>query len=654
MICTTWSPEGEVVGVSFSHRAGATGHLYLAEIGGEEYAESGNVGTLDMVLALEWIRDNIAAFGGDPDRVLLYGCSGCGSETTILSGVPAAERLFHRAVISDGFMQWGLPAFYATMVAERMLDALGIGEHELHKLHDVPVQQVHDAIPFETDLANALTAPLPFQTYWHFYPVTDGVVLPRDPYGDGSPACSACVPMLMGFARDSLNMIACSRPWIDHLDEPGLRVFAENHVGPEHADAVLDAERRAAPGATPSDLAMAILNHRWMLAPWTRMAEQRVTGASAATYLYRFDYTTPAFGGTWGAVHGGEFSFFLNNVDGGGYGPQFMSLYAERDDRHDLQKVLNESFVRFAVRRRPVDRRARRVARPRPRAARGDGVGQSLPRRRRSARGTAGGIPRGGRGGRAGRLPARAAARGARAMTKLETASYSVTDSFFGAPYIEVDEERDKPYPHRFVQGGFEDTTTLFAFYFPPEEDYEGRMFQPLEGGNGGHVVTFGAGYLGEMFNTIKSTARLGGYLVESNQGHIGDELDPRAGPDPTLYGHRASTEVARFSKHVAAQVYGAPPAPLVHLRRERRRAPLAAVHRERPRRVGRLPPLGQRRGDRPAREHPADPHQQHDGVRHPVQRPAPARLRRDHRAGRPHGTGWERQSLRRAHHPPA
>ncbi|HEX5587524.1 MAG TPA: carboxylesterase family protein [Acidimicrobiia bacterium] len=340
---------GEVVGVSFSHRAGATGHLYLAEIGGEEYAESGNVGTLDMVLALEWIRDNIAAFGGDPSRVLLYGCSGCGSETSILSGVPASEGLFHRAVISDGFMQWGIPPFYATMTAERLLDNLGIGAHELHKLHDLPVQQVHDAVPFETDLALALTAPLPFQTYWHFYPVTDGVVLPRDPYGDGSPSYSKDVPMLLGFARDSLNMIACSRPWIDRLDEPALRVFAENHVGAEHADTVLAAERRAAPDATPTQLAMAILNHRWMLSPWGRMAEQRVKGADAATYLYRFDYTTPAFGGSWGAVHGGEFSFFLNNVDGGGYGPQFTSLYADRDDRHDLQKVLNESFVQFAA-----------------------------------------------------------------------------------------------------------------------------------------------------------------------------------------------------------------------------------------------------------------------------------------------------------------
>jgi hypothetical protein len=142
----------------------------------------------------------------------------------------------------------------------------------------------------------------------------------------------------------------------------------------------------------------------------------------------------------------------------------------------------------------------------------------------------------------------------------LEVDSYVVTDGFFGPPFIEIDEERDKPYPHRFVQGGFADTTTLFAFYFPPEQDYQGRMFQPLEGGNGGHVVTFGGGYLGEMFQTIANTAKLGGYLVESNQGHIGDELDPKAGPDPTLYGHRASAEVARFSKHVATQVYGTPP----------------------------------------------------------------------------------------------
>ncbi|MDT7551338.1 MAG: hypothetical protein QOE84_3732 [Actinomycetota bacterium] len=144
--------------------------------------------------------------------------------------------------------------------------------------------------------------------------------------------------------------------------------------------------------------------------------------------------------------------------------------------------------------------------------------------------------------------------------TALDAASYVVTDPFFGAPYIDADEERERPSPHRFVHGGFEGTDTRFAFYFPPAPSYQGRMFQPLEGGHGGNEVTFGGGMLGEMFQRIKLSESLGGYMVESNQGHIGDDFDAKAGPDPSLYGHRASAEAARFSKHVAAQVYGSPP----------------------------------------------------------------------------------------------
>ncbi|WP_261555283.1 PKD domain-containing protein [Frankia tisae] len=145
-------------------------------------------------------------------------------------------------------------------------------------------------------------------------------------------------------------------------------------------------------------------------------------------------------------------------------------------------------------------------------------------------------------------------------MSAIDLSGYEITDSFFGTPFIEVDEQRERPSPHRFVQGGFEGTDTEFAFYLPPAEYYTGRMFQPLEGGNGGHAVTFGGGILGEMFQRIDMSARLGGYMVESNQGHKGDDYDPKAGEDPTLYGHRASAESARLSKYVAAQVYGSAP----------------------------------------------------------------------------------------------
>jgi hypothetical protein len=144
--------------------------------------------------------------------------------------------------------------------------------------------------------------------------------------------------------------------------------------------------------------------------------------------------------------------------------------------------------------------------------------------------------------------------------TPIEVASYTVTDKYFGKPYIDRDEPREQPIPHRHVHGGFEGTDTRFSFYFPAKETYKGRMFQPLEGAHAGHEDAF-AGPMGQMLGGLQMIGqRLGGYMVESNSGHIGDDIDKRAGDDPTLYSYRASIESARFSKHVAAQVYGKAP----------------------------------------------------------------------------------------------
>ncbi|MEI8240857.1 MAG: hypothetical protein WCI22_15695, partial [Actinomycetota bacterium] len=137
--------------------------------------------------------------------------------------------------------------------------------------------------------------------------------------------------------------------------------------------------------------------------------------------------------------------------------------------------------------------------------------------------------------------------------------AYVVTDDFFGKPYLDVDEQWDAPAPHRHVHGGFEGTDTRFTFYFPPADGYQGRMFQPLEGANAGHEDSFGNEH-GNLLGGLPMMVRLGGYMVESNMGHIGDVFDPKAGEDPTIYGWRAAAESGRFSKFVAAQVYGAPP----------------------------------------------------------------------------------------------
>ncbi|HVW41718.1 MAG TPA: PKD domain-containing protein [Amycolatopsis sp.] len=141
----------------------------------------------------------------------------------------------------------------------------------------------------------------------------------------------------------------------------------------------------------------------------------------------------------------------------------------------------------------------------------------------------------------------------------IECASYQVTDSFFGEPYVDTDEWREQPHPHRHVHGGFAGCDTRFTFYFPRAEEWQGRLIQPLEGAHAGHEDFFGSA-LGDAMGGVALTARLGGYMVESNMGHIGDDIDPKGGDDPTLYGWRAAAEAARFSKHVAAQVYGSAP----------------------------------------------------------------------------------------------
>lgn len=145
-------------------------------------------------------------------------------------------------------------------------------------------------------------------------------------------------------------------------------------------------------------------------------------------------------------------------------------------------------------------------------------------------------------------------------MAKVDLTSYVPTDDFFGAPYVDVDDERDDPVPHRYLHGGFDGTDTRFSIWLPPQERWQGRMYQPLEGANAGHEDVF-ASPLGADIGGLEMTLmRLGGYMVESNMGHIGDVMDAKAGTDPTIYGWRAAAESARFSKFVAQQVLGASP----------------------------------------------------------------------------------------------
>jgi para-nitrobenzyl esterase len=170
--------RGDVVVVTVNHRLNAFGYMYLAELGGKEYADSGNAGMLDIILALKWVQENIAEFGGDASRVLIFGQSGGGAKCATLMAMPAAKGLFHRVLTMSGQQVTAKPTVIANEVTKDALDKLGVKYDQLDALKTLAMEKIQEA-------ARVSTA---------WLPVMDGGALPRDPFDPDAPGMSAGVP----------------------------------------------------------------------------------------------------------------------------------------------------------------------------------------------------------------------------------------------------------------------------------------------------------------------------------------------------------------------------------------------------------------------------------------------------------------------------
>jgi para-nitrobenzyl esterase len=339
--------RGDVVVVSLNHRLGLLGHLYLAEIGGEEWADSGNAGVLDVVLALEWIRDNAADFGGDPARVMIMGCSGGSSKTLALMGMPVAKGLFHRANPIDAPFMKACEPGTATAIAEETLADLGVGANELDKLYQMPWEQLLTAQ--NIDIPGELAAGSSRDRVLRYYPVVDGRSLPAHPFHPDASPLSSDVPMMIGSARDSMTMLMLSQPWYGTLDDAGLHTIADKQVGTA-AEGVVAAFRHAHPEWTPTEIACAIVTGRVMSAKTVTLAERKAIGGTAPVYVYRWDFKTPGMGGIAGARHGGELAFVFKMI-GKKTSVGFADVSPFEGDRprdYAMQELVSEAWVRFA------------------------------------------------------------------------------------------------------------------------------------------------------------------------------------------------------------------------------------------------------------------------------------------------------------------
>lgn len=292
--------RGDVVVVTVNHRLGIFGYLHLGDRAGSEYASSGNAGMLDLVAALRWVNENIAAFGGDPDNVTIFGESGGGAKVSTLLAMPAAAGLFHRAAIQSGPGLRVRAEDQATQSGEEIAVSLGCSAGDVGALQSLPSERLLEA-----------QAKRGRMSFTDFSPVLDGIAVTDHPGQALSNGTASDVPIIVGSNRDEASLFLAMDPAnadLASLDESGLmrRMSRYGDDGPRIA-----AEYRAArPDASPYDLYVAIESDRMMRAPSIELAERKLGGGTAPVFMYLFRWAT----GPLGSAHGYEIAFVFDNA----------------------------------------------------------------------------------------------------------------------------------------------------------------------------------------------------------------------------------------------------------------------------------------------------------------------------------------------------
>jgi para-nitrobenzyl esterase len=329
--------HGDVVVVSFNHRLNILGYLYLADLSDGRYPDSGNAGMLDVVAALEWVRDNIAAFGGDPGNVTLFGQSGGGFKISMLMAMPSAQGLFHKAVVQSGSLIRGNSPAVATKHAEWVLAHLGVTAARVDDLRSVSLDRLIDAA---TMVLKKVSVPGENP----FHPVVDGRTLARDPFDPDAPAISAAIPLLLGTTKDESRMLLAGDVANFDLDEGQMRarLIAFLDVGADETDRIVAVFRAQRPHASPSDIFFAVTNARMLWMNALTQAERKAAQRVGAVYMYRFDWHLPILGGKLGAPHGATVSFVFRTMDAA------KSMVGMGAERQALSDRISNAWLAFA------------------------------------------------------------------------------------------------------------------------------------------------------------------------------------------------------------------------------------------------------------------------------------------------------------------
>jgi para-nitrobenzyl esterase len=314
----------DVVVVACNHRLGLLGYLWVE--GGDRVP---NVGMLDIVAALEWVRDTISAFGGDPGNVTIFGESGGGGKVGTLMAMPAAKGLFHKAIIQSGAWPRRFTAEAGRETTRRVMKALNLTDPA--QLDKVPAQALLDLqlaadqgqgplIDAGTGLRRLMAAGSDTNEPGHFGPIVDGAVLPAQPFDPKAPALSANIPLIVGWDRDEATFFNMGRPDTFTMDEAALKRRLDREFG-DKAPEILAAYRGLYPKAPATDVYIAIASAR-VFGNDSMTTASLKSDQAAPVWLYRYDYESnfPIAGtkATLKAGHASDIGSTFFNWDLGG------------------------------------------------------------------------------------------------------------------------------------------------------------------------------------------------------------------------------------------------------------------------------------------------------------------------------------------------
>ena len=336
---TNLAKRGDVVVLTINHRLNVFGFLHLEDIAGEEFAGSGMAGMLDIVLALRWVRDNIEAFGGDPNNVTIFGESGGGRKVSLLLTMPSAKGLFHKGIIQSSPALRGMPGTTATEVAESLLQKLEIKKNEIGKLQNIPPQQLLEAVmsmPPRTQFRPEIAAP---GSIMSFTPVVDGRYLPAHPFVPQASPHLNDVPIIIGTNKDEMALMVARDPRRRRLTEEELVERLRARLGDKY-QRILNVYRNTRPSATPWDLYIGILSEDRRLG-CIRLVESKMAAGKAPAFMYLFTWESDYKGYLFKACHALEIPFVFDTTE-------VMPLTGDRPDKPQLVDSVSGAWLAFA------------------------------------------------------------------------------------------------------------------------------------------------------------------------------------------------------------------------------------------------------------------------------------------------------------------